>query len=146
LGKLNQYKNKTIFLDTAPIIYFIEKNEKFYDVLEELFNGLTKGDFQTISSSLTLHEVLVQPYRLDKKELVYQYKEILLNSKGIMILPFTNEIADISARIRANYNFSTPDSIQISTALFGHAKIFLTNDKDLKKIKDIEIVLLDDLV
>ena len=56
------------------------------------------------------------------------------------------EIAEISAILRANYALRTPDSIQLATVINRGASSFLTNDKRLSVIPDLEIFVLDKLL
>ena len=44
------------------------------------------------------------------------------------------------------YNLKTPDAIQISIGVLNGAQIFLTNDINLKQVKEIKVILLDDLI
>lgn len=46
----------------------------------------------------------------------------------------------------APYGLKTPDSIQIATAVNASADYFLTNDIRLKAVKEIEILVLDELI
>lgn len=90
-------------------------------------------------------EVLVQPYRCGDKDLAEKYREILLYSDNLLTFPVSNEIADKAAELRAKYKIRTPDAIQVATALHGEASIYLTNDKNLKKIQEIDIITLFDI-
>lgn len=49
----------------------------------ECFNSNDTGDFDFITTSITLLEVLVKPLKDGKSKLVEQYKKILLNATGI---------------------------------------------------------------
>jgi len=52
-------------------------------------------------------------------------------------------IADRAGRLRGKYPvLKTIDAIQISTAIDVEADAFLTNDKNLEKIKEIEVLVL----
>ncbi|MEC4893676.1 MAG: hypothetical protein SAL07_24235 [Oscillatoria sp. PMC 1051.18] len=51
---------KTIFLDTAPVIYFIEENPDFIDVVQSVINKLNAGELQAIISPVTFAECLAQ--------------------------------------------------------------------------------------
>ncbi|MBU7029084.1 MAG: PIN domain-containing protein [Theionarchaea archaeon] len=94
---------------------------------------------------MTLLEVLVHPYRCGDKDLAEKYREILLYSDNLSTFPVSNEVADKSAELRAKYRIRTPDAIQIATALHGEASTFLTNDKNLKKVEEIDIITLFDI-
>jgi len=48
--------------------------------------------------------------------------------------------------LRAKYGIRTPDALQIASAIENQASIFLYNDYNLKKIKEIETSVLKELV
>ena len=50
------------------------------------------------------------------------------------------EVAEKAAEIRAKYGVKPPDALQVATSLVHHAEAFITNDKELKKIKEINII------
>ncbi len=60
--------------------------------------------------------------------------------------PVPLERADHAAMLRARCRLSTPDAIQVTTALERHAPAFLGNDKSLRKITEIECLILDDIL
>lgn len=144
MGWIENYQGQTIGLDTAPLIYHIEGNNKYSPIIDPFFQAIDRNEILVVTSTITLMEVLIQPLRLDKKDLVAQYKEILLDTSNLIIVDVVAEIAEIAARLRAQYNIRPPDSIQLATALFMGSTTLLTNDKDLRKVTELEIVLLDD--
>jgi len=146
MGIIQKLKSKTVFLDTAPLIYYIEENRKYSSVLNKLFLANSKGDFLFQTSVITLLEVLVHPMRENEHQLVEEYKNILCNSPSIDIIDLTVDIAIKAAALRAKYGLITPDSIQVATALNASAEYFLTNDIRLKAISEIEILILDEIV
>jgi predicted nucleic acid-binding protein len=132
-------------LDTSPFIYFVERNSLYVDVMREIFKRLTSGDFQARSSVITLTEVLVQPLRQNNQNLAGKYRDLLFNGINFKLIPLNSSIAETAARLRAQYNLRTPDALQIATALENGCDAFLCNDKDLKRITDLKILVLDQL-
>ena len=53
-----------IFLDTAPVIYFVEKNPSFAPKVQPIFDRLDNGKLSAVVSPITLAECLVLPYKL----------------------------------------------------------------------------------
>ena len=146
MGIIKKLKSKTVFLDTAPLIYYIEENRNYSPILNKLFLANSKGDFLFQTSVITLLEVLVYPMRANEQQLVEEYQNILCNSPSIDIIDLTIEIAIKAASLRAKYGLKTPDSIQVATALNASSDYFLTNDIRLKAISEIEILILDEIV
>lgn len=139
---INALQGKTVGLDTAPVIYFIEENPTYIEVVRPFFEAMDRGSFLVVTSTVTLLEVLVHPLRSNNKKLAEEYRDILLNS-GLMTLEVSSSIAEQAARLRAVHNIRTPDSIQISAALEAGATHFLTNDIRLPDIPSLQIISLD---
>jgi hypothetical protein len=51
----------SVFLDTAPIIYYIEAHPQYGPLVSELVKACQAGTFTGFSSVLTLTEVLPKP-------------------------------------------------------------------------------------
>ena len=143
IGKL---KNAIVFLDTAPLIYFIEGHSEYQDKLAKLFALNDENYFKFITSSITLLEVLVKPLKDGETKIVDQYKTILTNAEGIDIFDITTSIAIKAAELRALYNIRTPDALQIATAVVYESDYFLTNDLRLKNITEIKLLTIAELV
>jgi predicted nucleic acid-binding protein len=145
MGWLDPLRFTVVALDTAPLIYFIEKHPSYLPVQRPFFEAVHIGEIQTITSTLTITEVLVLPLRKGNADLVSAYGNILMNSPNLSVLPVDEEIATDAARIRADYGLKVPDAVQIATARRGKATAFLTNDATLKSIPGIPTILLDRL-
>jgi len=139
---VNDLLGKTVGLDTAPLIYFIEENPTYIETVKLFFGAMDRGDFLVVTSTVTLLEVLVHPLRSNNRELATEYRDILLNSK-LMTLEVSNAIAEQAAQLRAAHNIRTPDAIQISAALNAGATHFFTNDVRLPEIPSLQILSID---
>jgi predicted nucleic acid-binding protein len=133
-------------LDTAPLIYLIEKNPKYLPIVSPFFQALERGEFQVVTSTITLCEVLVHPYRHGDLALAQQYSRILHRAPNLTMLPVSSPIAEEAARIRSTHGMRTPDAIQLATALAGQAASFLTNDTGLHPIPGMQILVLENLL
>ncbi len=51
--------SKTVFLDTAPLIYYIEGNERYKKVLKKLFDLNDKGQINFVTTTITLLEKII---------------------------------------------------------------------------------------
>jgi predicted nucleic acid-binding protein len=118
-------------LDTAPLIYCIEQNEAYLELVRAFFWAMSQGEFQVVTSTLTLTEVLVYPLRTGNVELAEQYRDIVLDQENLVTVPVSVEIAEVAVQLRATQNLRTPDAIQIATAMQRGARFFLTNDARL---------------
>jgi predicted nucleic acid-binding protein len=134
-----------IGLDTAPIIYFVEANPKYDAIVTEIFQQINDSKIIGLTSVISLTEVLVHPIRQKNYLLKKKYNDIFQNSPNFYTKPIIVSVAQIAAELRAKYNLRTPDSLQIATALENNCDAFLCNDKDLKRVTELQILILDEL-
>jgi len=146
MGWVNDLEGKTVVLDTAPLIYFIEQHPKYIDILRPFFQAVARGESRVVTSTVTLIEVLVHPLRNGDEALARQYNDILLSSPHVSTLPVTFSTAQGAAELRASHGLKTPDAIQVATALRHEADAILTNDRDLSGIEGLQVLRLRDLV
>lgn len=139
-------KGKTVFIDTAPLIFFIEKNPRYSAIVKPVVALIDSGQTKGLTSTITLLEVLVLPLREGNKKLADAYRSILLSSKNLETCEISNAISEKAAVLRAKYGFKTPDSIQLATAIIRRMDYFLTNDLALKQVKEIKVVVLEDFI
>jgi predicted nucleic acid-binding protein len=132
-------------LDTAPLIYFVEEPPRYLHLVDPFFEAVERGEIEVVTSTVTLTEVLVHPYRQGNRILAERYSRILRNSKNLKTISVTTEIAAEAAQIRATHRLKTPDALQIATARLANATAFLTNDDRFASIPGMEIILLDRL-
>lgn len=52
-----------VFLDTAPVIYFVEAHPRYAPVLDSLFDHADRGLVEVVVSSVTVAECLVGAWR-----------------------------------------------------------------------------------
>jgi predicted nucleic acid-binding protein len=142
MGLVDILIGKTVFIDTSPFIYFIEGQSQYKFDLQKVFKANDQGRIKMMTSVITLLEVLVLPLKLNRSDLADEYEKILTASPHMEILQIEIETVKIAAQIRATYQLKTPDAIQIATAIQCNADIFLTNDKDLKRVTELEVITL----
>jgi predicted nucleic acid-binding protein len=146
LGWIEALGDAVIATDTAPFIYYLEEHPVYLPLLDPLFDAIEAGAVQAITSTVTLLEVLVAPHRDGNDDLVDRYRRMLLDTRGVDVRPVSEQVAETAARLRGDYTVRTPDAIQLATAICGQASIFLTNDRRLPSLPDIEVFLVDDLL
>jgi len=145
MGWVENLRGQVVGLDTAPLIYYVERNSAYRDMLRLFFQAVDRGEFALITSVVTLLEVLVHPVRIGNKKLVGQYRDILFNSQGLSTVVLSSAIAEEAARLRAFHKLHTPDAIQMATAINASASYFLTNDIHLPSLPHLKMLRLDDL-
>ena len=137
--------HRKVYLDTSVFIYFVERHPSYFDLCDRIFKDIEEGRIEAATSTLTLIEILVQPYRLNKEELVLKFYSLFTTYPHLKWIQLTPEISDIAARLRAEHNLKTPDAVQIASALSAGATGVICNDKVFRRVKDIECLILGDL-
>lgn len=85
--KLNDAFNgvNRCFLDTAPIIYYVEKNSSYFAIACSVFQRLRIGDFTAVTSPVTLAECLVVPCRQGLTQLKQDFVEVITAGKKALL-------------------------------------------------------------
>ncbi|MCH7731983.1 MAG: type II toxin-antitoxin system VapC family toxin [Candidatus Marinimicrobia bacterium] len=137
-------RGQKVALDTMIFIYHLEDYPRYSDITENLFYEIESGRYSAVTSYITLLELLVKPKRERRFRVVSDYKDLLLTFPNLEFISLDLQVADMASSIRAKYSLNTPDSIQIATAITGKASVFITNDEDMRKVKEISVLMLDD--
>jgi predicted nucleic acid-binding protein len=137
----------TIFIDTAPVIYYIEAHPQFGPLTKEVVTAFQSGNLNAFSSVITLTEVLPKPIEAGNEKLARKFAEFLKYGKNLSLIEISAGIAERAGRLRGQYvGLRTVDAIQLSAAIDVGADGFLTNDKKLKQIKEIKVLVLKDFI
>ncbi len=139
---------KKVFVDTAPFIYFIEKdsnNPQYYDKVKNFFKKGYENNIEFVTSVITMEEYFVFPYR-NKNNLLIEMFYRLVKITNMEIVEINEEIAKKAAQIRAEYkSFKAMDALQLAVACSLNCDLFLTNDKQLRQFKEIRCITVDEL-
>ncbi len=139
-------KHEIIGLDTAPFIYYIEEITPYADLLDPVFNLLETHALRAVTSAVTLAEILSKPFADKNFALVDEIKFAIKSFASLSVVTIDEKLAEAAALIRAHYTVRLPDALQIAAAIHGGATLFLTNDKRMKKVDALEILVLSDFL
>jgi predicted nucleic acid-binding protein len=134
-----------LFLDTAPVIYFVEENPDFSPPVNVLFERIENGAIVGITSPVTLAECLVVPYRQRDIETQQQFIDLITNTENISCVEIANEAGQQAAKLRAKYNLQLPDSLQVAVAIVTGCDAIFTNDAAFERITELQVLLLSKL-
>ena len=137
----------SIFIDTAPVIYFIEAHPEFGPLAKEIVSVFQSGSLSAFSSVITLTEVLPKPIENGDDKLARKFSEFLKHGRNLVVLEISEKIAENAGKLRGRYPYlRTIDALQISAAIDAGADAFITNDKKLKQVNDIKVLVLADFL
>lgn len=135
-----------IALDTSVFIYQLQANPKYVGLTDEIFVWLQRPKSQGVTSTITMTELLVQPYRDRNQQQADEIYGLLSTFPNLAWISPSLDIADTAARIRAEYGLRTPDALQVATAIRSSATALITNDATFRRLVDVQIMVLDDLL
>ena len=71
--------------------------------------------------------------------------DLIVNGANTLFVPINEKVGKEAAQLRAQYNISLVDALQIAVALDAGCEGFLTNDNQLKRVQEIQILVLEEL-
>lgn len=120
--------------DTSPIIYFVEANPRYYDLVSNIFSRIDSGALEGRTSVISLSEVMVQPILAKRGDLQKAYRELLLKSSNFQTLSINVTIAESAARLRAIYGLRLPDALQLAFAVESGCQAIVCNDRSMARV------------
>jgi predicted nucleic acid-binding protein len=127
-------------------IYQLEANARYLALTDHIFTWIERPGGKAVTSTITMTELLVQPYRVADQQQADEFYVLLSTYPNLEWMAPNLEIADRAARLRALHGLRTPDALQASTAVHARATGFVTNDSTFERVKDFETLLLDRLL
>lgn len=102
--------SKKIFLDTAPIVYYLENNELYSSRVKKFWKIYVDCDY--ITSAVTITEYLTYPYQQNNLKQINAFYDFI-DGMDIEVKSINKAIAEKAAQIRAEYKFfKTMDALQ----------------------------------
>lgn len=133
-----------VFLDTAPIIYFLDNDVNFGEKAKNIFEEILENKKRIVTSVITCTEYLTFPYKNNNFEKVEAFFEFVSDC-DIPLYSVDVEIAKKASIIRAQYKeFKTMDALQLASASIQGCDLFLTNDKQLKQFREIRCITVEE--
>lgn len=135
---------KKVFLDTTPLIYFLDNDIHFGEKTKQILESILSEGKTIISSVITEMEYMVYPYRTNNPEKIDAFYDFLTDC-DIELKQIDSEIARKASQIRAEYkDFKAMDALQLAAAVQTHCDVFLTNDKQLKQFKEVNCITVEE--
>ncbi len=132
--------------DTVVFIYHLEDHPRYAPLTQQVFEAWENGRNSGVTSVITILEILVKPKREGEEGVARDYLELLTTYPNLSIWEVDIGVAELAADLRAKYGIRTPDALQLAAALRAGAGGFITNDRGLKEVTELEVVLLDELL
>jgi predicted nucleic acid-binding protein len=134
-----------LFLDTAPVINYVERHPTFAAVADEVFDRIDAASLHAVTSPITLAECLVAPIRLGLTQVQQNFADLIVSGANVTFIPLDAAVARRAAELRVNYNLTLADALQVAAALAAGCDALLTNDLSLKRVREIPVLVLSEL-
>ncbi|MCO5221459.1 MAG: type II toxin-antitoxin system VapC family toxin [Thermomicrobiales bacterium] len=135
---------RRIGIDTPIFIYHIEQASPHARAASTILRAVADGRFKGVTSVITMLEVTIQPLRRGRPEIADAYEALLGDIPNLTIVDVDATVTRIGAELRAIYGLRTPDALQIAACLAHGAEAFITNDRRLRRVSEIDVSVLED--
>ncbi len=137
LEQANLPAGALVLVDTAPIIYVLERHPGFGPRFQPLFDRHAAGGISFAVTTMTIAEVLSGPFSAGEEALAKRYRAVM---ESWRVVNLTAEIAESAARFRARLKLRLPDAIQVASAIAVNADALVTHDRDFSKVKTLTVL------
>ncbi|CAN5715543.1 hypothetical protein BH23CHL2_BH23CHL2_21730 [soil metagenome] len=134
--------HRIIGLDTSLFIYSLENHAVYGELAGSVFIDIEDGQYEAVTSVVSLMEVTVQPLRLGQVDVVRAYQTYLGSFPNLDVVDIDRRTALIAARLRASYRVRPADALQLAACIEAGATAFITNDLRLRQVQEIAVVTL----
>ncbi len=136
-----------IGLDSSIFIYHFEANLNYLPLTELILAGVEQGTYGAVTSTVTIMEITVHPWRAGRSDIAREYEVLLVHFPNLKVVEATREVARKAAQLRAKYNIRPADALQVATAVVSGATVWVSNDKKLKRLEpEIDVIILEDFI
>ena len=148
LARLREFlrEHHKVGLDSNIFIYKMDVNPRYLELETHVLEWLETLDHFGVTSTLTMAELLTQPYRDADEKRVDRCYGLLSTYPNLEWVAPDLVTADLAARFRAQHRMRTPDAIQAATAVLSGATGFVSNDPVFRRVEAFETLVLDDLL
>lgn len=140
--------NKSVSVDSSFFIYHLENIKPYNEFTSITIKKISSGELFCNISTLVISELFVRPFKEKNLKNINLFEEFIRTFPNSKIYDLDFNVAKLSAKIRAQSNLRTPDSILIATSIISGSDVFITNDLNLKKFSDdkLQILVMEDYI
>ncbi len=128
------------------LIYLFEDQKRYAPVCERLLAEVGRGAFEAVVTPITMAELIVKPLKEGRPDLANAYRAVLTGHPNLSLSAIDSDIGWMAGALRAKYGLALPDMLQAAAAMRAQRPVLISNDRVLRKVEEVEVLLLDDLV
>ena len=134
-----------VFIDTSPFIYYIEKSDLYFEKMKRWFSEMYEQEKTLVTSPVTIEEYSVFHLKNRKFEYIHAFRAFI-SDMGIDVRNIDFDTGLLAAELRAKYQgLKAMDALQLASAIQNRCDVFLTNDKQLRQVEEINVMLVEEL-
>ena len=122
-----------IYWDTMLFIYLLEDRKEFAPKVQAILDRMIERQDVLCTSVFVFGEVLTGFVKEKEAEQMRTMRDYFRGNE-LELLPFTADVAERFAEIRARYTLGAIDAIHLATAAQARVDLFLTNDHRLHRL------------
>lgn len=133
-----------VHVDARVLAVHLLADERYVGLTRLLFAGLDAGEVEAQTSSVSLYQVLTEPYRRRRDDDARSVADYLTALRGLEVVPVDGDVARRAAQVRARLGGRPERAMQIATALEGDADLLLAQGSGIRRVAGTEVLDLDD--
>jgi len=133
-------------LDTSIFIYHLEGVRNYAELVAPVFDAIETGSLHGVTSLITLLELVVRPLQMGRPDIADEYEVRLEDFPNLTIRGFSRATVRLASTLIAQHRLQGPDAMQIAACLQHGATAFVTNDIRLRRVTELEIIILNDFI
>lgn len=126
-----------LLVDSAPIIYFLERHPRLAARFRPVFAAQDTGHVRLAITTVTIAEILTGPLKAGDEALAARYRAIL---GSWSVVDLSADIAVSAARLRASLGLKLADAVQAASAIAINADALVTHDRDFSKLRALRVI------
>lgn len=139
---LSDLLGRRLYLDANLYIYLFEGAEPYRERMTRLASEIDHRQIAVIASELIYAELMPRPLREGRQDLVEKYFELMQRTPSISLMPVDRRVILRAVRLRADAGLRSMDALHLATALVHECRTFLTNDRRLASVGDLQVLTL----
>jgi predicted nucleic acid-binding protein len=139
-------RHRRVAIDSSVFIYQLEANPSYVALSDATFTWVERPGCSAVTSTITMTELLVQPYRDHDEDQADEFYALLSTYPHLEWIAPDLEIADLAARLRGLHGLRTPDALQAATAVKAGATAMIINDPIFERVATLETIVLNRFV
>ncbi len=143
---LSRIQGKRVYIDTNIFVYFLERDERYFDVIVPFFQLFNDGLSLAHTGDAAVAETLYKPYRVGDVMRVSEFKLFFSDDELMTVLPHTTKIFELAAELSPKRGMKLIDALHYATAAISGCTFILTNDAGFSSYGGIEVIYLQDLI